>query len=363
MWNTQFVVALALVASAVAVATVFNRRCRRVTEPKGLPGRGMLLLEAAYLAGGPARAVDTALVRMEREGRVVISRAHRVTVTDSEPRDAVESVLITAVGGRTGRDLSVLRTSVVGSPDVQRIGDPLAARGLLRRPTAIRAAWRARRLVVLALVVTLALGTAATLQWLSGPARDSSAPPFFPFGALAMIAALYLVIGRPPKAPITPAGLRQLRLVRGTTPWRPRDVSGEHAALVGAFALDGAAALTDEEHLLREAFGGAVAWPVRLTKAGRRSVGSLAGGSAAAGNAWCGAASYACGSSSNHSGGHSGGGHSGGGHSHSCGSSSGGDSGGHSGGHSCGGSSHSCGSSSSCGSSGSSCGGGGGCGS
>ncbi|MFJ1793975.1 TIGR04222 domain-containing membrane protein [Kitasatospora griseola] len=347
MWNTQFVVALVMVALSMVVATVFDRRCRRVTEPRGLPGNGMPLLEAAFLAGGPARAVDTALVRMEREGRVVISRAQRVTVTDAAPRDAVETVLITAVGGRTGRDLSVLRASVLGNPDVQRIGDALAARGLLRRPAALKAAWRARRLVVLALVVTLVLGTAATVRWLSEPERDASTPPFFAFGALAVIAVVHLVVGRPPKARITPAGERQLQLMHGSSPWRPREVDRKHAALVGAFALDGPAALKNAaDRPLRDAFGGAAPRPASLVKAGRSSSsGGAADTGGAAGAAWCGTAGSSCGSSG--SSGHSG------------------HSGGHSGGHSCGGSSHSCGSSSSCSSSsscGSSCGGGG-CGS
>jgi hypothetical protein len=242
----------------------------------------------------------------------------------------------------------------VGSPEVQRIGEPLVARGLLRRPAAIRAAWRARRLVVLALVATVVLGAVATAQWLSGPDPSEHTPPVFAFGAVAVVAGLHLLVGRPPREPITPAGRRQLQLVRGSGPWRPREVAPEHAAAVGAFALDGAAALTAEDHLLREAFGGTVDGPVRLTKAGSRSARSGSGSTGGSGgNASCGAIAYACGSSTGHSG-HSG--HSGG---HSGGS---GHSDGHSGGssHSCGGSSHSCGSSSSCG--GSSCGGGG-CGS
>ncbi|MEU5384256.1 TIGR04222 domain-containing membrane protein [Kitasatospora cineracea] len=344
MWNFRFVLAFALVVCSIAVAAAFNRRSTRVTDPRGLPGRGLPLLEVAFLAGGPARVVDTALVRMEREGRVVVSRAHRVTVTTDRTTDPVERVLITAVGGRAGRDLSVLRTSVPGSPEVQRIGDGLAARGLLRHPGALKAAWRARRLVVLALVVTLVLGAVSTAQWLDAPDRDSTAPPFFPFGVLALFTLISLVATRPAKRRITPAGLRQLQLVRGSTPWRPREVERAHAELVGAFALDGTAALKgSDQQALREALGGGTAPAGRLVKSGRNGRNSDSGSSDFAAGAgagvWCGSSpSSSCGSS---------GGHSGGSSHHSCGGSSS---------HSCGGSSHSCGSSSSCGSS---CGGGG----
>ncbi|GLW52581.1 TIGR04222 domain-containing membrane protein [Kitasatospora phosalacinea] len=346
MWNFRFVLAFALVALSLAVAAAFNRRSRRVTDPQGLPGRGLPLLDVAFLAGGPARVVDTALVRMEREGRVVVSRARRVTVTSDRTSDPVERVLVTAVGGRAGRDLSVLRSSVVGSPEVQRIGDGLAARGLLRHPAALRAAWRARKLVVLALLVTLVLGVVSTVQWLDGPDRDSSAPPVFPYGVLVLFTVVSLVATRPAKSRITPAGRRQLQLVRGSTPWRPREVAAGqagHAELIGAFALDGTQALRGSEHrALREALTG----PYSATRPARSSRGSGADGTTGlatgAAAAWCGASpASSCGSSGGSSGGH-------GSSHHSCGGSSS---------HSCGGSSSSCGgSSSSCGSS---CGGGG----
>jgi len=346
MWNFRFVLAFALVALSLAVAAVFNRRSRRVTDPQGLPGRGQPLLDVAFLAGGPARAVDTALVRMEREGRVVVSRARRVTVTDDRTSDPVERVLVTAAGGRTGRDLSVLRTSVAGSPEVQRIGDGLAARGLMRHPVALRNARRARRLVVLALLAAIALGTVSTVQWAGAADRDTTAPPFIPFFPLVLFTVLFLAVTRVPRARITPAGRRQLLLVRGSVPWRPREVHAAHAELVGAFALDGTAALRKPEHrALRDALTGPYASTRTRMGGGRSGTGGgaeFAGGAGAATAAWCGASpSSSCGSS---------GGHSGGSSHHSCG----------------GGSSHSCGSSSSsCGSSSSSCGsscGGGGCG-
>ncbi|QKW22002.1 TIGR04222 domain-containing membrane protein [Kitasatospora sp. NA04385] len=354
MWNFRFVLAFALVAFTLALAAVRNRRSRRVTDPQGLPGRGQPLLDVAFLAGGPARAVDTALVRMEREGRVAISRAGRVTVTDDRTSDPVERTLITAVGGRAGRDLSVLRASVTGSPEVQRIGDGLAARGLMRHPGALRSARRARLLVVLALLVAIVLGTVSTVQWAGSAGWDTTAPPFIPFIPLVLLTVVVLVASRVPRRRITPAGLRQLQLVRGKGPWRPHEVDRAHAAVVGAFALDGAGSLRKPElRALRAALEG----PAAATRSGRSSRGSgadgtpeFAAGAGAGSAAWCGSTpASSCGSSGHHSGGHSGG-HSCGSSSHSCGSSSS---------HSCGSSSHSCGSSSSCGSS---CGGGG-CGS
>ncbi|MFJ5233882.1 TIGR04222 domain-containing membrane protein [Kitasatospora sp. NPDC088391] len=365
MWNIPFVVALALVVLTVSATTVCNRRSRRVTAPQGLPGRGIPLLHAAFLAGGPRRVVDTVLVRMEREGRVVISRANRVTVTDTVPRDPVEGVLITAVGGRAGRDLEVLRAPVAGSPEVQGIGEALAARGLLRHPVALRAARRAWRVELLVPPALLVLGAVAVVQWLSGPRPASGFPPFALFVPLLILTLVHLIVGHPPRSRITPAGRRQLLLMRGSSPWRPAGVSPEHAVLVGAFALGGTAALTDQELWpLRDAMGGGRTAPVTLAKAGRSGRSRRSGGSdaatdsgyAATGAAWCGAATASCGASTDHHGHHGHSGHSCGGSSHSSSHSCGGSS------HSCGGSSHSCGSSSSCGGGGSSCGGGG-CGS
>ncbi|MFJ1754424.1 TIGR04222 domain-containing membrane protein [Kitasatospora sp. NPDC088134] len=370
MWNIPFVVALALVVLTMSATTVLNRRSRRVTDPQGLPGRGIPLLHAAFLAGGPRRVVDTVLVRMEREGRVVISRANRVTVTDPAPRDPVEGVLITAVGGRAGRDLEVLRASVVGSPEVQGIGEALAARGLLRHPVALRAARRAWRLGLLVPPALLVLCAVAVAQWLSGPRPGSGFPPFALFVPLLIVTLVHLIVGRPPRSRITPAGRRQLLLMRGSSPWRPAGVSPEHAVLVGAFALEGTSALADQALWpLRDAMGGGPTAPVTLAKAGRSGRSRRSGGSdsaadsgyVATGAAWCGAATASCGASTDQHGHHGHSGHSGhscGGSSHSSSHSCGGSS------HSCGGSSHSCGSSSSCGGGGSSCGGGGGgCGS
>ncbi|MDH6125898.1 TIGR04222 domain-containing membrane protein [Kitasatospora sp. GP82] len=341
MWYTELGIATALVLGAGLWTSVSRQRMHRVPSLQGLPGHGLPLPDTAFLAGGPARAAEVVIVRMQQEGRLIVSRDGTATVTDPQPRDPAEAVLIEAAGPGGQCELALLRTAVMRSPEIQRIGDHLAERGLMRRPELYRSAVRARRLLQLALLAALALGVVASISWMSRPwwEQDTSTPPFFPFLALLLVGAAWSRSARPGRSRVTPAGVRQLSLMKqGSSAWLPYVGVGAATALVlGEVALEGVEALEDED--LREALSDRTRSAVGGSSDGYGSgFGSDAGAAAVA---WCSSSSPDGGSGGSHGGSHGG---------SSCGSSSGCGSSGHS----CGGSGHSC-SSSSC-SSGSSCG-------
>ncbi|MFE4515012.1 TIGR04222 domain-containing membrane protein [Kitasatospora sp. NPDC056783] len=354
MWhNAYFTVPAVLLAAAALYAWRTRQHVGQVPYAKGLPGRGLPLLDAAFLSGGPGRVFDTALVRMHMSEQAVISRSGLVTLTGAKPYDAVDQAVQAAVGPTGSRQLAPLRRTVMRSAAVQEIGDRLADRGLLRRPERLRRARTARRLLWLALLVVAASAVAAEL--LDDGVAGRERPNLWIPGLLLLSGFASLLATPTVKGRITPAGQRQLSLMQGS-PWKPNaGVSPRLAggALLGALALGGlaAAGLGDQE--LEAAMLAATAEEEAVrqtTAAGAATSSSSSSSSSSCSSGSDGGSASWCGSSDSGSSGSG------------CGSSSCGSSSSSSG---CGSSSSSCGSSSSssCGSSsssscGSSCGGG-----
>ncbi|MGV9266774.1 TIGR04222 domain-containing membrane protein [Kitasatospora sp. NPDC003701] len=354
MWhNVYFVIPAMLLFTAASYASHTKKLVKRVPQAKGLPGRGLPLLDTAFLSGGPGRVFDTALVRMHQAGRVVVNRAGLVTLTTEQPYDAVDLAIIEAVGPTRQRDLTALRREVMRAPAVQELGDRLADRGLLRRPVLMRQARTARRLLWLALLLMVATTVVAYLVD-NGEAEHPSL--WLPPVAL-LFGLVSLLVTWPLKGRITPAGRRQLALMAVGKPWKPTTGLAPRSAgsaLIGAIALGGLAASGLDDAELQEALLAAAA-----DLAAAKSLatgGSSSSSSSSYTTTSCSSAGSSCGGSVTWCGSGSGSGSSG----SSCGSSS------------CGSSSSSCGSSSSsscgsgsssCGSSSSSCGGGSSCGS
>lgn len=349
MWhNVYFVVPAMLLFTAASYASHTKQLVKRVPQVKGLPGRGLPLLDTAFLAGGPGRVFDTALVRMHQDGRAVVNRAGLVTLTTDQPYDAVDLAIIDAVGPTRQRDLTALRRAVMRAPAVQELGDRLADRGLLRSPVRMRQARTARRLLWLALLLMVATTVVAHLV----DNGDGERPSLWLPPVALLFGLVSLLVTWPLKGRITPAGRRQLALMTIGKPWKPSAGLAPRAAggaLIGAIALSGLAASGLDDAELQEALLAAAAADLVTAKSvaagGSSSYSSSSSGSSCGGSVtWCGSGS---GSDSGSSGSSCG--------SSSCGSSS----------SSCGSSSSSsCGSSSSsCGSSSSSCGGGSSCGS
>ncbi|MEU5163268.1 TIGR04222 domain-containing membrane protein [Streptomyces sp. NPDC020875] len=295
---------------------------RRVTD----------VYEVAFLSGGPARVADTAIdalhpgiidiappgIAVRRKRRL----SHPVTRAVLEQADGAETL-----------PLAALRRSVALSPAVQAIGDDLAARGLLARPSRARRVvnrWarlqHAGLLCCLPVSFVLTFVTAFGMEIAGVPFLFLTLPVLIPAAIVAHRCAV-LTRGR-----ITPAGRRALR----------RYVREPGLGRRAGVALNGPRAAGST---IRSSMVAAAAVPI----AGVAVDAGASGGGGAGEVNWCGGdtGDSGCGGSSCGGGGSAcGGGSGGGGGGSSCGGSSGG------GGFSCGGSSS--------GGGGSSCGGGGG---
>ncbi|MFJ8439098.1 TIGR04222 domain-containing membrane protein [Kitasatospora griseola] len=91
---------------------------------------GVGLYETAYLAGGPARVVDLALVRMAGLGRLHLAHTGWTTVVDPQGRGRLERALITAIGPDGQCRTAQLKAALAAHPTVRDIGDRLALAGL-----------------------------------------------------------------------------------------------------------------------------------------------------------------------------------------------------------------------------------------
>ncbi|MFD4395422.1 TIGR04222 domain-containing membrane protein [Kitasatospora sp. NPDC058478] len=365
MWhNTYFVIPAVLLVAASLYASRAKHRVGHVTHVRGLPGRGLPLMDTAFLSGGPGRVFDTALIRMHLSERAVISRAGLVTLTGHKPYDAVDQAVLDAVGPGGSRELAPLRRAVMRSAAVQEIGNRLADRGLMRRPERLRRARTARRLLWLALL-GVAVSTVLAHVLDDGGAGSDRPAPWVPV-VLLVFGGMSLLVTWPVKGRITPAGRRQLSLMKVGTPWTPSaglSPKTTGGVLLGALALGGLAAAGLEDDELQSAMLAAAAQDEAMKSAAASSyaASSSTGSSSSFPPSSCSSSGSSCGGSTAWCGSSHSGSSGCGGSSSSCGSSS---SSCGSGSSSCGSSSSSCGSSSSsCGSSSSSCGGGGGCGS
>ncbi|TLQ43123.1 TIGR04222 domain-containing membrane protein [Streptomyces marianii] len=96
------------------------------------------LMEAAFLNGGPARAVDTALTALVTDGRLAVGGPGVVAVRRPVARDHVERAVLDELARAPSGALHDLRLAVMRNPAVQEIGDGLAARGLMIAPGDVR---------------------------------------------------------------------------------------------------------------------------------------------------------------------------------------------------------------------------------
>lgn len=99
------------------------------------------LMEAAFLIGGPGRAVDTALTALHADGRLSVGGPGIVVVRSRTARDTVERTVLHEYDSAPHGALHCLRYAAMRNPAVQEVGDGLAARGLLLVPRETRN-WR-----------------------------------------------------------------------------------------------------------------------------------------------------------------------------------------------------------------------------
>ncbi|MGY1608300.1 MULTISPECIES: TIGR04222 domain-containing membrane protein [unclassified Geodermatophilus] len=89
--------------------------------------------DVAYLAGGPQRVVDTALVALLVTGRVRAVAPGELQVVDPRRRHPVEAAVLDAVGGRGRRSVETVRWRALADERVTGIVRALRDRRLLGR--------------------------------------------------------------------------------------------------------------------------------------------------------------------------------------------------------------------------------------
>ncbi|MFI1016332.1 TIGR04222 domain-containing membrane protein [Streptomyces sp. NPDC020965] len=127
-----YLVAIALSVRLYREETAYRRHRSSGHRTAGLHS----MYEAAFLAGGPGRVVDTAVTALHKAdvlriggpGVVAARQDHGAAPADRHP---VETEVLRALAAAPNGSLSMLRNEVMRTSVVQDIGDALAARGLL----------------------------------------------------------------------------------------------------------------------------------------------------------------------------------------------------------------------------------------
>lgn len=91
------------------------------------------LYELAFLAGGPDRVVDAALVALVESGRVRVHAPGELAVVEPGRSHPVEAAVMDAVGTHGHRSVDTIRWRMAGDERLLGLGRSLAAAGLLRR--------------------------------------------------------------------------------------------------------------------------------------------------------------------------------------------------------------------------------------
>lgn len=159
IFTSAYLIAAGLMAHLVMmIRRARDPRPRTPATRRAATARGNVLLEAAFLAGGPHRVAHTTLLAMQRDGRLHISRDGTVSRAPGAPHNAVEGQIVGALGhGNTVTTQSLCRR-VIRSRAVRDIGTALVEAGLLVEPTARTRITRRRRLVCALLPILVVAG-------------------------------------------------------------------------------------------------------------------------------------------------------------------------------------------------------------
>ncbi|MET8884394.1 TIGR04222 domain-containing membrane protein [Streptomyces rubiginosohelvolus] len=164
-----------VVSSVLLVVKAVVERSRRPS-----PGSGVALhdlYEVAFLNGGPARVVDTALTALHADGRLAVGGPGIVAVQRAQANDPVERAVLQELAAAPNGALHVLREAVMRHPAVQEVGDGLAARGLLVPPHRLRPLRRWGLTQGIACMVALPLSLLLTfVQFATDDSLDFSVP-------------------------------------------------------------------------------------------------------------------------------------------------------------------------------------------
>ncbi|MFI0820651.1 TIGR04222 domain-containing membrane protein [Streptomyces sp. NPDC021098] len=245
-WGSAVVSCTRLCLAAVAAAQPMDAGPER-------NGRTLSLYEAAFLAGGPQRVADLALVAMARERRLLLAHTGWVTVVDPEGRDDFERSVIAATGPQGQSPVPPVRTALATAEPVRALSDRLVTAGLAVPAGARANVAAAVRHVRLACCVVLLTGAVALLM--VPPASGPGAALAW-FALPLLLTASCLVIARVEVHPYSrwasPAGQRLLGRI-DVPPRRPvaqragggADAERDDGELLTALAVHGTAALPD----------------------------------------------------------------------------------------------------------------------
>ncbi|MEX5717226.1 TIGR04222 domain-containing membrane protein [Geodermatophilus maliterrae] len=162
--------------------------------------------DVAFLAGGPHRVVDTALVALASTGRVRAVAPGELQVVDPRRRHPVEAAVLDAVGGRGRRSVDTVHWRALADRRVTGIGRRLHDAGLLGRVLGPTAA--GRRLLR---ELRCAVGAGDPVRRVALDGREQVTDP-----------ALHAAVFEPPRHPVLPGA--------GTTPWDLSFADGWQAA-------------------------------------------------------------------------------------------------------------------------------------
>lgn len=248
-----------LVPACLAAVVACARLCRIVAADPGGPVTGRQavvhaerigLFETAYLAGGPERVVDLALLLMARRGRLHLAHTGWTTVVRPAARNALEDEVFAAVGPEGQCPTAELRRAVAEGAAVQEIAARLARAGLAvpaqvreRTAAAVRSVWYALWLTVACLGLALGTGYAHA----TGHGRSPAALAAW-FGLPLILTSGTLLMSRIDVYPYTrwaaPAGQEVLRALGGPAALNRAADDPWHASLTEV-AIGGTAAVRD----------------------------------------------------------------------------------------------------------------------
>ncbi|KOU98358.1 hypothetical protein ADK91_30670 [Streptomyces sp. XY511] len=209
------ILAIAIWIAVVVSSVLLVRGLRRARPTPAGPSAGLHdLSEAAFVVGGPGTVVDTALVSMLGDGRLVVGGPGIVRVRPgARAADPAERAVLQAHAAAPSGWLYQVRYGAMCDPAVQEIGDALAARGLVAPPGTGRA-WR--RWGMIQAVVCVVWLVASIPLTVVGFALDSGPVPFIAMVAPALFAGI--VVGlfcmARVRNRVTRAGLRALLAMR-----------------------------------------------------------------------------------------------------------------------------------------------------
>ncbi|MFD0569781.1 TIGR04222 domain-containing membrane protein [Kitasatospora gansuensis] len=213
---------------------------------------GVGLYETAYLAGGPVRVVELALVLMTGRGRLHLAHTGWTSVVDPHGRSRLERALITAIGPEGQCRTGELRDRLAEHPIVLEIGGRLVQAGLATPPMVRENTSLAVRQVRQALLLSVALLGAALAVAAPGTGDAGSAVAWFSLPIILTSGTLLMarVDVRPYTRWATPAYqdlLTAARLPQQAGPSEPPPGLPDAAEreLLTAVAVVGPAALPD----------------------------------------------------------------------------------------------------------------------